>query len=78
MKHSFNATEIPALPSISVTVLEVIANSIRLTRAVLTADQRVKTKGLRQTDITVRSSNSWWTDTLTTDRVTETTGTLTA
>jgi len=66
------------LASSDVTVLVVAANPVRFTSTILTANQRVETKCLRQADVTVRTGHSRWTNTLTSAWITQTAGTLTA
>ena len=56
----------------------VVDDSVGITGAVFTADERVKAERLSQTDVAVGSSDARWTHTLTTDRITQSTSTLTA
>jgi len=66
----------PALSSGDVAVLAVTANSVWVTGAILTSNERVEAKRLRQADVTVGSSDSWWTNALTSHWFTQTAGTL--
>lgn len=66
------------MAGVDVTIVVVVDDTVGITGAVFTADERVKAERLRQTDVAVGSSDARWTHTLTTDRITESTSTLTA
>jgi len=76
-KEQHQVNMIPALSGGDVAILEVVTNSVRITCTVLTTNESIKTKRLRQANVTVSSSDTWRTDTLTTHRVTQSTSTLT-
>ena len=70
--------KIPALSGSDVTVLSMTLNSARITSAVFTANERIKAERLRQTNVTVGTGHTRWTNTLTSLWVTQPTGTMTA
>ena len=66
------------MAGVDVTIVVVVDDTVGITGAVFTADERVKAERLSQTDVAVGSSDARWTHTLTTDRITQSTSTLTA